>query len=71
MFWVSTLISSIVNNFNCFLANFIGYSLSEYFRLADGVTDENLGLIFDNVTRKVKKDTFKPARLQAITYYHL
>jgi hypothetical protein len=53
------------------LANFIGYSLSEYFRLADGVTDENLGLIFDNVTRKVKKGTFKPARLQAITYYHL
>jgi hypothetical protein len=38
--------------------------------LADGVTDAEASLIFNNAAHRVIKDAFKHARYQDITYYH-
>jgi hypothetical protein len=63
MLWMSTLISSILNNFNCllFFGKFNWFFFIGTFRLADGVTEEEACLIFNNIAHRVINDAFKYA----------
>jgi hypothetical protein len=44
--------------------------MHEYYRLVDGVSEDEASLIFNNATRKVIKDAFNHARcIFVATYY--
>jgi hypothetical protein len=50
--------------------NLILFCIREYYRLAEGVSDDEANLIFNNVAPKVIKDAFKHAcRISVASYY--
>jgi hypothetical protein len=44
--------------------------MQELYCLAEGVSEDDASLVFNNSTRKVIKDAIKNARHQSITYYY-
>jgi hypothetical protein len=44
--------------------------MQEHYRLADGISEDEANLVFNNATQKVIKDTFKHARCISITSYY-
>jgi hypothetical protein len=45
--------------------------MQEHYRLADGVSEDEANLIFNNAARKVIKDTFKHARCIFVASYYM
>jgi hypothetical protein len=50
--------------------NLILFCMQEHYRLANGVNEDEANLVFNNVTWKVIKDTFKHARCISIASYY-
>jgi hypothetical protein len=44
--------------------------MQEHYRFADGVSEDEANLIFNNATRKVIKDVFKHARCISVASYY-
>jgi hypothetical protein len=44
--------------------------MQEYFRLAEGVSEDKVILVFNNVAQKVIKDASKHARCTSVTTYY-
>jgi hypothetical protein len=44
--------------------------MKEYYRLADGISEDEANLIFNNATQKVIKDAFKHARCISVASYY-
>jgi hypothetical protein len=44
--------------------------MQEHFRLADGVSEAEPSLVFNNVAQKVIKDIFKHARCISVAIYY-
>jgi hypothetical protein len=44
--------------------------MQEHFCLADGVTNADASLVFNNVARRFIKDIFKHVHCHSITYYY-
>jgi hypothetical protein len=44
--------------------------MQEHYRLADGVSEDEANLIFNNAARKVIKDNFKHARCIFVASYY-
>jgi hypothetical protein len=44
--------------------------MQEHYRFADGVSEDEANLIFNNATRKVIKDVFKNARCISVASYY-
>jgi hypothetical protein len=44
--------------------------MQEHYRLTDGVSEDKANLIFNNVTWKVIKDTFKHTRCISVASYY-
>jgi hypothetical protein len=71
MFWVT-----LVDNFQILIAflllhaNLILFCIPEYNRLADGISEDEANLIFNNASWKVIKDAFKHARCISIASYY-
>jgi hypothetical protein len=45
--------------------------MQEYFCLADGVSEVEANLVFNNAARKVIKDAFKHARCISVVIYYM
>jgi hypothetical protein len=61
-------------NFNCFLlcwAILILSSTQEHFRLAEGVSEDVVIIVFNKVAHKVIKDAVKHARLVSISVFYM
>jgi hypothetical protein len=44
--------------------------MKEYYRLADGISEDEANLIFNNAAQKVIKDAFKHARCISVASYY-
>jgi hypothetical protein len=44
--------------------------MQEYYRLAEGVSEDEASLVFNNVACKVIKDAFKHARCISVASYY-
>jgi hypothetical protein len=44
--------------------------MQEHYRLADGVSEDDVNLVFNNATRKVIKDALNHARYISIASYY-
>jgi hypothetical protein len=44
--------------------------MQEHYHLADGISEDEANLVFNNATWKVIKDTFKHARCISVAYYY-
>jgi hypothetical protein len=44
--------------------------MQEHYRLADGISEDEDNLIFNNVTQKVIKDAFKHVRCISVASYY-
>jgi hypothetical protein len=44
--------------------------MKEYYRLADGISEDEANLIFNNAAQKVIKDAFKHARCIYVASYY-
>jgi hypothetical protein len=44
--------------------------MQEHYRLADGVSEEEANLVFNNVARKVIKDAIKHVRCTSVASYY-
>jgi hypothetical protein len=51
-------------------ANLIVYFVHELYRSVEGVFEDDVSLVFNNLAQKVIKDAIKHARYQSITYYY-
>jgi hypothetical protein len=50
--------------------NLILFCIQEYYRLADGISEDEANLVFNNAAQKVIKDAFKHARCLSIASYY-
>jgi hypothetical protein len=50
--------------------NLILFCIQEYYRLADGIREDEANLVFNNAAQKVIKDAFKHARCLSIASYY-
>jgi hypothetical protein len=54
-----------------YCANLIVHFVQELYCLHEGVSKDDVSLVFNNSTQKVIKDAIKHARYQSITYYYM